>query len=201
MLVPSVPVDPAYPIGSGGLTPGYTGPGSLSPASFGADPSALLNPAAFGGHPAPFTAGMGGIMPGPGYQLPPLQNPGYNPGGGFMPTPIGGMWNQIAQHMAGPMFMPQGTTALAGAPNPLPPSQPSGVTVPGFTPTPGSNYLAPNLYIPQTPVKTAPTPPPVTTPISIPPGTPLGGGGANLGSGFGSGYRSPMNGLPGFYRL
>ena len=147
----------------------------MSPASFGASPGALQNPAAFGGMPqaSPFTPGMGGIMPGPGYQLPPLQNPGYNPGGGFMPAPIGGQWNQIAQQMAGPMFMPQGVSAMGGPLNPQMPTQPSPVTVPNFTPPPGSTYLAPHLYTPTTPTQTAPpVTMPNTSPVQIPSGVP-----------------------------
>lgn len=207
---PPLPFDPAYAVGAGGLTPGYTGPGAVSPASFGAPPGALQNPAAFGGMPSPFNAGQGGIMPNPGYQLPPLQNPSYNPGGGFMPAPIGGQWNQIAQQMAGPMFMPQGVSAMGGPMNPQMPTQPSGVTVPNFAPPPGSHYLAPHLYMPSTPTQTAPNPVSAPNPVQIPPGTPrvqptqsmnpallqalMGGGG-------GGGYISPMAGRPGISRF
>ncbi|MDE1767333.1 MAG: hypothetical protein KGI27_13830, partial [Thaumarchaeota archaeon] len=46
------------------MTPGYTGPGAVSLASFGASPAALMNPAAFGGQGSQFAAGTGGILPG-----------------------------------------------------------------------------------------------------------------------------------------
>lgn len=113
-------------------------------------PSSLANagPGAFGGIPAgfggvagqpiaqPFNGGFGGLVPPP-------QAASYNPGGGYMPAPIGGQFNQLAQQMAGPMFMPAGTSILAGRSNPIAPQQPSGVTVPPTvgTPTPITSRL------------------------------------------------------------
>lgn len=143
------------------------------------------------------------MLGNPGYQLPALQSGGYNPGGGYMPTPIGGMWNQIAQQMAGPLFMPGGMSVLGGAPNTVAPGQPSNLTVPGFNPAPGTNYFAPNLYMPTTPTKTAPTttPPSMVPPINLPPNIPLNGPGGSNGLGSGLGIMGGFGGNQRFARF
>lgn len=74
----------------------------------GIDPAYMLPQVA-----SPFGAGVGGVQNGvpnfvpgsaPGSGAAPFQNfipamqpANYNPGGGYMPTPLGGMWNQQAQ--------------------------------------------------------------------------------------------------------
>jgi hypothetical protein len=79
-------------------------------------------------------------MPQPGQQFGPYQNfipqpqsSNYNPGGGYMPTPVGGYWNQQAQQMAGPMFGPHGSSVTMGGANPIAPAQVSANTVPWYT--------------------------------------------------------------------
>lgn len=136
-------LDPAYPVGAfGGITPGYTGPGSVP-----------MPPRA-----GPFQGGTGGTFQS---LIPPMGMPSYNPGGGYMPAPIGGQWNQIAQQMAGPMFMPQGTSILGGQSNPIAPQQPSGVTVP------------PSVGLP-TPITSRLPTPPTSGPYAFNPGQPPG---------------------------
>jgi hypothetical protein len=157
----------------------------------GYDPAYPMNP---GMSPMamPFQGGMGGMMPmgmppGNPMPIPPMSMPNYNPGGGTMPTPLGGQWNQIAQQMAGPMFMPQGSTILGGAPNAIPPMQVSPTTVPGYKP-PTS------------------VPPPMVMPTGTPPvrfpGT-LGGHslGAYAGALGGGGFSGGINGARPTFRF
>lgn len=92
---------------------------------------------------APFAAGSGGAMPSqPGYPgggiggpyqnfIPQAQPANYNPGGGFMPAPIGGYWNQMAQQMAGPMYGPAGVSAMMGMRNPMAAMNSSPITAQG----------------------------------------------------------------------
>lgn len=182
MPAPPIPYDPAYPVGPGGLTPGYTGPGSVSLASFGASPAALMNPAAFGGQGSQFAAGTGGILPGtPGSMglippMPQMAMPGLSPSGpaipgtqSFMPAPVGGQWNQLAQQMAGPMFMPPAPSAGIPYPKPV---------------MPGGGPIA-TVAAPEPPAP--PVAPPMPMPIGVPPGGRVFGG--NLGGGqlFGGG--------------
>lgn len=118
-----------------------------------------------------------------------------------MPTPIGGQFNQLAQQMAGPMFMPAGTSILAGQSNPIAPQQPSGVTVPPSVgvPTPITSRL------PQPPpsgpygfnpgiAPGAPKPPVVQPPVQAP--IPVGGNLGALGS-LGALYGGGIGGMPG----
>lgn len=183
MPAPPIPYDPAYQVGPGGLTPGYTGPGAVSLASFGASPAALMNPAAFGGQGSQFAAGTGSILPGtPGSMglippMPQMAMPGLSPYGpaipgtqSFMPAPMGGQWNQLAQQMAGPMFMPPAPSAGIPYPNPV---------------MPGGGPIA-TVAAPKPPAP--PVAPPMPMPIGVPPGGRMFGGGA-LGGGqlFGGG--------------
>lgn len=193
MPAPPIPYDPAYPVGPGGLTPGYTGPGAVSLASFGASPGALMNPAAFGGQGSQFAAGTGGILPGtPGSMglippMPQMAMPGISPYGpaipgtqSFMPAPVGGQWNQLAQQMAGPMFMPPKPGAGIPYPNPV---------MPGGTPI--ATVTAPK------PPVAPPMPMPVTAPFPVMPNTlnrpasvggiPISHGGRVLAAGGGAG--------------
>jgi hypothetical protein len=85
-----------------------------------------------------FQPGMGGIQASP--LIPPVSMPNYNiPGNylpnpvgvqGFMPPAIGGQWNQLAQQMAGPMYLP--SAPARGIPSPLtpPPKATPPVTMP-----------------------------------------------------------------------
>ena len=153
------PYDPAYIPGlnpvppRGGFDPAYPVPGSGMP------PIAQ-----------PFTAGAGGIMPGtPGSMglippMPQMAMPGLSPYGpalpgtqSFMPAPVGGQWNQLAQQMAGPMFMP---------------------------PPPSTGIPYPHLVMPATPggspIATVATPKPPSTPVPLPPTLPIGPGGGTL---------------------
>jgi len=62
-----------------------------------------------------------GQMPSGGqYQnfIPPIQATPFNYQGGQQPMPMGGMWNQVAQQMAGPGFMQPGTSAMYPGFNP-----------------------------------------------------------------------------------
>lgn len=125
------PYDPAYIPGlnpvppRGGFDPAYPIPGSGMP------PIAQ-----------PFTAGAGGILPGtPGSMglippMPQMAMPGLSPYGpaipgtqSFMPAPMGGQWNQLAQQMAGPMFMPPAPSTGIPYPNPVMPGGGSIATV------------------------------------------------------------------------
>jgi len=115
------------------MTPGYTGPGSPgAPQYMGAPPIA-----------GQFQPGMGGIQQPP--LIPPMSMPSYNfPGNylpgqagmqGFMPPAIGGQWNQLAQQMAGRMYLPPAPGG--GIPSPLtpPPVVHPPVTMPMLPPT------------------------------------------------------------------
>lgn len=84
--------------------------------------------------------------------VPPMPMPNYNPPGnylpgaagqrGFMPQPIGGYWNQMAQQMAGPMYLPP--VPPAGTPYPIRP--PAAATPPIATPyQPPSGQTMPGL--------------------------------------------------------
>lgn len=119
----------------------------------------------------PFAAGAGGIMPGtPGSMglippMPQMAMPGLSPYGpaipgtqSMMPAPVGGQWNQLAQQMAGPMFMPPRPAAGIPYPNPV---------------MPGGGPIA-TVAAPKPP--TPPVAPPVSMPIGIPPGGRIGGG-------------------------
>jgi hypothetical protein len=129
----------------------------------GYDPAYPMNP---GMNPMamPFQGGMGGMMPmgmppGNPMPIPPMSMPNYNAGGGDLPTPIGGQWNQIAQQMAGPLFLPPGTpqgsgaTTLNGPWNPVMPAHPNAFTTAGYHP-PAPPHAAP---------------PPVAQPTLLPP--------------------------------
>lgn len=138
-----VPTLQGYMLGVGGgqgTIPGYP----LNPGS----------PGSGAGSPMPFMGGQGGLL---NSQMPngPTGTPNYNPGGGYMPAPIGGYWNQIAQQMAGPMFGPQGSSVTLGAQNPVMPQQQSNMTVPQQMPT--------------TPATSQPATPPPSTPVSYTP--------------------------------
>jgi len=112
------------------MTPGYTGPGA--PQYMGAPPIA-----------GQFQPGMGGIQQPP--LIPPMSMPSYNfPGNylpgqagmqGFMPPAIGGQWNQLAQQMAGRMYLPPAPGG--GIPSPLmpPPTVHPPVTMPILPPS------------------------------------------------------------------
>jgi len=83
------------------------------------------------GMPSP--VGMGGMPQGQpmssGGQnqnfIPPIQATPFNFQGGSPMLPIGGMWNQVAQQMAGPGFMKPGTSALIAGYNPPNAQQPA----------------------------------------------------------------------------
>lgn len=78
--------DPAY-ASILGMTPGFTGAGSVAaPPGTPAMPSAM-----------PFQFNMPQGQPTNPLPIPPMQVPNYNTGGGYMPTQIGGQWNQLAQ--------------------------------------------------------------------------------------------------------
>ncbi|MDE2471099.1 MAG: hypothetical protein KGL35_20725 [Bradyrhizobium sp.] len=160
MPVPPIPVDPAYAVQPGGVTPGYAGMSGPPMAT-------------------PFQGGMGGLIP-------PMPSINYGQSGPYgpaatgtqvmQPQPLGGYWNQMAQQMAGPMFMP---------------------------PTP-QGIPFPKLTMPGTPTTVAPptsnTPQPPTTPPTlnpIPRLVPIGGGGGGIGGGgFGGGGGIGLRGNP-----
>lgn len=102
-----------------------------------------------------FIGGQGGLL---NAQMPngPSGTPNYNPGGGYMPAPIGGYWNQVAQQMAGPMFGPQGSSVTLGAQNPVMPQQQSNMTVPQQVAQP--QPTASPMTQPSTPVSYTPNP-------------------------------------------
>ena len=92
----------------------------------------------------PQPQGMGapqGQMPSGGqYQnfIPPIQATPFNYQGGQQPLPIGGMWNQVAQQMAGPGFMQPGTSAMYSGFNPAlvaPPQGPHNIAAPASAST------------------------------------------------------------------
>ena len=134
-------------------------------------PSQFQPPGALSGDN--FPGGMQGSTQqfGP-YQnfIPQAPNLNYNPGGGYMPTPVGGQWNQIAQQMAGPMFGPPGTSALMGAQNGMSPAQMSAQTVPGYKP-PSTTPMLPTMPAPG-----------MTAPGALPPSAAGGGALGALGS-------------------
>ena len=86
---------------------------------------------------------QGQPMPSGGqYQnfIPPIQATPFNYQGGQQPLPIGGMWNQVAQQMAGPGFMQPGTSAMYSGFNPAlvaPPQGPHNIAAPAST-SPGA---------------------------------------------------------------
>lgn len=191
------PYDPAYIPGLnpvpplGGFDPAYPVPGSGMP------PIAQ-----------PFTAGAGGIMPGtPGSMglippMPQMAMPGLSPYGpaipgtqSFMPAPVGGQWNQLAQQMAGPMFMPPHPGAGIPYPNPV---------------MPGGGPIA-TVAAPKPPAP--PVAPPMPMPIGVPPGGRMfgggalgggqlfGGGGGGLVGGGGTGTFGPTGTFPRTFRL
>lgn len=90
-----------------------------------------------------FQGGTGGmqsfqslIPPMPSPNFVPSQNflPGPAGQAGFMPPAIGGNWNQIAQQMAGPMYLPHAPPA--GIPYPIrPPAPPAAAHPPVVSPT------------------------------------------------------------------
>ena len=72
----------------------------------------------------PGTPGSMGLIP----PMPQMAMPGLSPYGpaipgtqSMMPAPVGGQWNQLAQQMAGPMFMPPHPGAGTPYPNPVMP--------------------------------------------------------------------------------
>lgn len=163
------PYDPAYIPGLNPVQP----TGGLDPAYLmGISPTAQ-----------PFAAGAGGIMPGtPGSMglIPPMPQmaiPGLSPYGpaitgtqSMMPIPMGGQWNQLAQQMAGPMFMPPHPSAGIPYPNPV---------MHGGGPI--ATVAAPK---PPAPPVTAPRAP-ISSPLLGAGGGLMGGGGAGYG---GAGY-------------
>ena len=90
------------------------------------------------GMPQPQGMGMpqGQPMPSGGqYQnfIPPIQATPFNYQGGQQPLPMGGMWNQVAQQMAGPGFMQPGTSSMYPGFNPAlvaPPQGPHNIAAP-----------------------------------------------------------------------
>lgn len=140
-------------IGNASALPDLYSAQVANPALFGTAPNAQPTPPAFAGGIGGTLTGNAAMMPpggsGSPYQsfIPPMAQANYNPGGGFMPTPMGGQWNQLAQQMAGPMFLPSGVkpsvSPLFGAPNPVGmPQQPT--PPPSATPLPVS-VTNPNL--------------------------------------------------------
>lgn len=123
-----------------GVQPFVPGAAGVAPT---ASPNALAGLTAMLGMAGAPGASAG--SPAPGAAMPPVPN--YNPGGGYLHTPIGGYWNQVAQQMAGPMFAPQGASVLAGFSNDIAPTRVSQVTVPptvGYpTPLGGWNVNVP----------------------------------------------------------
>lgn len=96
--------------------------------------------------------------------MPQMAMPGLSPYGpaipgtqSFMPAPMGGQWNQLAQQMAGPMFMPPAPSTGIPYPNPV---------------MPGAGSIA-TVAAPKPPV--AP-PMPMPMPIGVPPGGRVLGG-------------------------
>lgn len=92
-------------------------------------------------------------------------------GGGSMPAPVGGYWNQVAQQMAGPMFGPYGASTLMGTPNPTPAAQPSPLLHPASPPSSGTPTSL--GYIP------------TTLPTGAAPGAPSAGSGLGALGSFG----------------
>lgn len=89
----------------------------------------------------PFQGGYGGLIPPmPSPQFVPQQNYLPKPLGqpGFMPPAIGGYWNQMAQQMAGPMYLPSPPPGMA---SPLAPPKPP----PTYTSGPGAGVPSPVL--------------------------------------------------------
>ena len=77
--------------------------------------------------------------------IPPIQATPYNYQGGQQPLPIGGMWNQVAQQMAGPGFMQPGTSSMYPGFNPslvAPPQGPHNIAQPASAPSPTSGGIA-----------------------------------------------------------
>jgi hypothetical protein len=79
--------------------------------------------------------------------IPAMQMPNYNQGGGYNAAPVGGMWNQIAQRMAGPMFLPNGSppsmSSMIGAPNggAVMPNTPRPVNLPPLVGNPSAGNM------------------------------------------------------------
>lgn len=94
------------------------------------------------GMPQPQGIGMpqGQQMPSGGqYQnfIPPIQATPFNYQGGQQPMPMGGMWNQVAQQMAGPGFVQPGTSAMYSGFNPslvAAPQGPHNIAAPASAP-------------------------------------------------------------------
>lgn len=111
--------DPAYPMTQGGMPP-------IAQA---------------------FQGGLGGLsnLGGYGGLIPPMQQfqgasqnflPSPLGQSGFMPPAMGGYWNQLAQRMAGPMYLPPAPPGMA---SPLNPPKPP----PTYTPGPGAGVPSP----------------------------------------------------------
>lgn len=81
-----------------------------------------IPPGAQGGMPQSqgMPPGGQGMPSGGQYQnfIPPIQATPFNYQGGQQQLPMGGMWNQVAQQMAGPGFMQPGTSAMYSGFNP-----------------------------------------------------------------------------------
>lgn len=128
-----------------GMTPQALG--SFLAGSGGAIPSSMASPVATSGDINGTMASIPGASPS-SFQnfIPPAPQNLYNTlGGGSMPTPVGGYWNQVAQQMAGPMFGPYGASTLMGAQNPTQAAQPSPLLQPPRAPSTGTSALG---YIP-----------------------------------------------------
>lgn len=152
---------PMIPMGAGGMNNrGALGAG-ITPQT-GAQPMGTFSPGLGGVMPGGLTprgAGSGDLngtmagipgMPTPQAGMPPPQNLYGTLGGGSMPAPVGGYWNQVAQQMAGPMFGPYGASSLMGQSNPIQAPQPSPLLQPPTPPkTPGAGLGYNPTQIPQ----------------------------------------------------
>jgi len=117
LTAPSAPASapPVAPVTAPNPTPPPPRPAPISPLLAMAMQQQM-------GAAQPQASGMPqGQMPSGGqYQnfIPPIQATPFNYQGGQQPLPMGGMWNQVAQQMAGPGFMQPGTSAMYPGFNP-----------------------------------------------------------------------------------